>query len=906
MTKQVFISYSSNDLHTAERVCTLLEAGSIGCWIASRDVLPGTIYAEEIINAIENTDAIVLICSRYTSDSVHVRSEIEHAFSRKKIIFPVRMEDVELGKALEYFLSSSHWLAAWNTPLEECVNRLVESMRTMLAGEDLPAGEPAASRVEESIGVEEPDGGADLEEPEAGEASENRTAHPNNLPAQTTLLIGREKELEKVLAFFKEENERLLTLTGPGGVGKSRLGLQAAAEAIDIFEHGVYFVELAALSNPKHVLQALARTLGVVEPLGDARPLIELLQDYLSPKHLLLLMDNFEQALGAAQLVVELLAACPGLKMLVTSREPLHVRGEKELAVPPLDLPDKDRGHSVERLAQYGAVRLFIDRAVALRGDFAVTKANAPAVSEICVRLDGLPLAIELAAARIKILPPQKLLEKLANRLNVLKGGPRDLPARQRTLRGAIDWSHDLLDAEQKMLFRRLSVFAGGCTFEAAEAVCAPEQEGISLDLLDGLGSLVDKSLVTGQELAGEPRFQMLETISEYAGERLAESGEAELIKQRMANLMVELAEEAEPQLYGADQKQWFARLEAEHENIRAALLWLLNSKNAEQGLRLAGALGWFWYRRGRFKEGQDWLELVLAPSSESERPDLKAKAFYFLAHFKYLCAELSAAMDCFQQSHELYVSAGDTKGVALALQRLASCRLWLGHEPSTALAMADDSVRLARESGDAWTLANCLRRAYAIYQRKDQDISISQKALEEAIELARETGDPYCLCSTIHGMAELYRFRAEYEEAEPWFLKSLQLAREMDDTYMIFHNLEQLADAYIARKKPDMAKQCLAEAIRLAAGGGAKANVSAYLKSLGVVALHEDQQRRAVRLVAAAVAVNPSSDRVEAGFRESLEGLDMQEEKFAMEWRAGRALTQEQAVSYALEQTEE
>ena len=345
-----------------------------------------------------------------------------------------------------------------------------------------------------------------------------------------------------------------------------------------------------------------------------------------------------------------------------------------------------------------------------------------------------------------------------------------------------------------------------------------------------------------------------------------------------------------------------------EYENIRAALEWLLSSKKVQEGLRLAGALGWFWRRRGRYKEGLDWLEQVLALSSELETPGSRAKALYFLAHFKYLCSELSAAVDCFQQSHELFVSAGDTRGDALALLWLGACHWWLYNELSAARAMADDSVRLARESGDAWTLANCLRTAYAIFRRKEQDIAISKKAIEEAIELARETGDPYCLCSTIHGMAEMYHKRAKHEEAEPWHLKSLQLAREIDDTFMIFHNLDGLAVGYIARKKPFMAKQCLAEAIVLAAESGAKGFVSAFLKLFGDVARLEDEPERSVRLMAGAVALDPSSEatRVEARYRESLEGLDMDDEQLAEEWRAGQAMTQEQAVAYALESSDD
>ena len=311
MGKKVFISYSSKDLQTADKVCTLLEAEGIRCWIAPRDVLPGTIYAEEIIKAIEATDALVLICSRYTSDSVHVRSEVEHAFSHKKVIFPVRMEDVELGKALEYFLSSSHWLAAWDPPLEECVKRLAESMKKVLAGED------------ETVGVEEPGGVAEPEESLAGSPVEEQVEHPNNLPAQTTRLIGREKEVAEVVQLLKREDVRLVTLTGPGGTGKTRLSLQSAGLLTGEYDSGVFFVPLAPIVDPDLVIPTIAQTLDVPEIPGLA--MIDCLTNYLKNRSLLLVLDNFEQVISAGSDIAGLLESCSRLDVLVTSREVLNL-----------------------------------------------------------------------------------------------------------------------------------------------------------------------------------------------------------------------------------------------------------------------------------------------------------------------------------------------------------------------------------------------------------------------------------------------------------------------------------------------------------------------------------------------------------------------------------------------------
>ena len=351
-------------------------------------------------------------------------------------------------------------------------------------------------------------------------------AYRNNLPLQPTPLVGREKEVAEVCERLSRPEVRLLTLTGAGGTGKTRLGLQAAAELTEEFEDGVFFVSLAAISDPELVIPAVAGTLGVKEAGGQ--PLLENLEYYLGEKRILLMADNFEQVLEAAPMVSEMLSGAPNLKVLATSRIPLRLYGEHEYPVPPLALPDPERLPSVERLTQYEAVRLFVERAQAAKADFSVTNESAPAVAEICHRLDGLPLAIELAAARIKVLSPQKMLGRLGNRLKLLTGGARDRPERQRTLRSTIEWSYGLLEEGEKVLFARLSVFAGGRTLEAIEAICDAEGD-LPVDVLDGLASLVDESLLKQEEgVGGEPRFVMLETIHEFAREKLQESEEGE------------------------------------------------------------------------------------------------------------------------------------------------------------------------------------------------------------------------------------------------------------------------------------------------------------------------------------------------------------------------------------------
>jgi len=392
-------------------------------------------------------------------------------------------------------------------------------------------------------------------------------------------------------------------LTGPGGTGKTRLGLQVAAELSDLFADGVYFVNLAPLSDPTLVVSTIAQTLDLKET-GE-QPLLDRLKGYLRDKQILVLLDNFEQVVSAALQVADLLAASPKLKVIVTSREVLHVRGEQEFPVPPMAVPDPAHLPDMVALAQYEALALFIQRAQAVKPDFQVTPANARDIAEICVQLDGLPLAIELAAARIKLLPPKALLARLSERLAVLTSGPHDAPARQQTLRNTIAWSYNLLEAQEQRLFRRLSVFVGGCTLEAIETVCFAHETSIpTMSMLDSVASLIDKSILQQAEQESEqPHLVMLETIREYGLEALTASGEMEFIRQAHALYYVTLAEKAEPELGGQQQAEWLERLEREHENLRAAMQWSLEAgedgHSREMALQLGGALRRFWIVHG-------------------------------------------------------------------------------------------------------------------------------------------------------------------------------------------------------------------------------------------------------------------------------------------------------------------
>jgi predicted ATPase len=456
-------------------------------------------------------------------------------------------------------------------------------------------------------------------------------AHPTNLPAPLTSFVGRHGDLAEACRLLRREQVRLLTLTGPGGIGKTRLALQVAAELAEAFPDGVFFVALAPVSDPGLVVSTIAQTLAVREAAG--RSLLQSLIWHIGGRRVLVVLDNFEQVLSAAPAVAGLLGACRQLKVLITSRAALRVSGEQEYPVPPLSLPDVRQADASEDLMSSEAVALFVERARAVDPRFAVTDENAAALADICRRLDGLPLAIELAAARSKLLSPQALVSRLERRFELLQGGPRDLPVRQQTLRATIDWSYALLDAGEQSLFARLAVFAGGCTLEAAEAVCGLED---GPDVLTGLAALIDKNLLQSRDgIDGDRRVQMLETVREYALERLGERRETDEVARRHAAYYLRLAEQAELEVLGPRQQAWYERLAADLDNLRGALTWPLAHREAEVTGRLAAALMPFWISRGHVSDGLRWLEAALQHRGRLSRSTLAkalfAKAFLLL-----------------------------------------------------------------------------------------------------------------------------------------------------------------------------------------------------------------------------------------------------------------------------------
>jgi len=556
-------------------------------------------------------------------------------------------------------------------------------------------------------------------------------------PPPATTLIGREAELTDVAALLREAGARLLTLTGPGGVGKTRLALGVMDEWLD--PDGAIFVPLAPLHDPALVPSAIAQALGLRETGGQAP--LESLIARLRERPVLLVLDNCEHLLPAATLVAELVTRCPSLRVLTTSRAALRVPGEREYPVRPLARPDPARLPSPDALLQYPAARLFVERAIVARPGFRVTAAHVPAIVGICARLDGLPLAIELAPARTKILPPQALLARLdAAPLGVLAGGARGLPARLQTMRDAIAWSYDLLEPDARALFRRLAVFVSGWTLEAAEAVCRAD-DGPTPHVLDGLADLADQSLLRSDEQPdGEARFMMLETIREYGLERLTASGEGETTRRGHAAYYVALAEEAAPALRGPEQAVWLARLEAEHDNLRAALRWSLCEGGARlPGVRLAGALWRFWVMHGHLSEGRRWLEAALDTGDAAPAvPDsLRAHILNAAGNLAYLQDDYGRAVALFEESLVLRRTLGDKQGVANALMALAHIA-YRQDDPDRAGLLYREGLQLAWDLGDQWLTAYSLEGLAAVAAVQGHAARAAQ--LFGAAETLRET----------------------------------------------------------------------------------------------------------------------------------------------------------------------
>ncbi len=677
---------------------------------------------------------------------------------------------------------------------------------------------------------------------------------PNNLPIQPTAFIGREKEVAQVCTLLRRPDVRMITLTGPGGVGKTRLGLQVGAELCDLFSDGVFIVALAPVSDPTQVIPTIAQTLGIGE--ASDQPLRPLLEAALKGKQLLLLLDNFEQVVDAAVVVADLLTVCPRLKILVTSRVGLHVRAEQEFAVPPLAVPATKRLPGLQALSQYEAVALFIARAQAVKPDFQVTNANAPAVAAICARLDGLPLALELAAARVKYFPPQTLLARLEQGLSILSGGARDLPARQRTLHGAIAWSYELLSPGEQALLRRFAVFLDGCSWEAAEQVCnAPEE--LPVDLLEGLASLVDKSLLRQEERTeGEARFWMLQTLREFGLERLGEAGEMETTREAHAQYYLTLAEKADRQIRGKEQGFWLTQLEQEHENLRAALSWVLNRarvedkagrQHAEEALRFCAAMRQFWSLRGYIREGRTYLERALAKRAEAS-PRVQAAALIATAELTFFLDDYERTEALAAESLTFYRELADSAGMAYCLFMLASI-CWARSEYSQARSRYEEAEVLFREAGDEWLRARCLTQLARISSFLGE-YETARLLLEQIFEYYRLRNDTERMGWTLYLLAQvLFLSHTDLERAYSRAEQSLTYLRQVGYHHGMGYILSLSGSISLLRGEREQARELAEEGVTLLREIGDKAGIAESLIDLAWILAAQGDGAEATRL---------------------------------------------------------
>jgi len=674
----------------------------------------------------------------------------------------------------------------------------------------------------------------------------------NNLPVQRTAFIGREHEAAGLRQLLSRVDVQLVTLTGPGGIGKTRLALQVAGEIADQFPGGVCFVALSAIGEGGLIASTIAQVVGVRET-GNTSPL-ESLVEYVGglSQPMLLLLDNFEHLVSAAPVVAQMLTTSPKLKVVVTSQSPLHVYGEHEFPVPPLALPDPKFIPPLEVLARLPAIALFVARAEAVKREFALTKENAPAVAAICSRLDGLPLAIELAAARIKLLSPSAMLARLESRLNLLTGGARDLPTRQQTLRNTVDWSYGLLNGAEQTLFRRLSVFSAGCTLEGVEAVCDTKAD-LGLEVLEGMASLVDKSLVQQvEQVDKETRFLMLSTIREYALERLAKSDDQSATRRAHAAYYLVLAEEGAGDV--AAQAEWLDRFEVEHDNFRVALDYLIKTGDADWGLRLGAALFRFWETREHLSEGRDAIARLFALEGAAARPKLRARLLFAGAVLAGEQGDYGSARQMFEDSLETCLELNDNRGVAVALNALAVNTRDRG-ELAAASLLFERCVAIWKDLGDPADIARALSNLASVLKLQGE-YERAFLLYDECLAMFRKVGDGPGAAWTLNCRGDVAREKGDFVAARSFCEQSLSEFRQLGDSWGIASTLSDLAGLSCDRGNDAEARHLFCESIKLFQELGHKRAIARVLECLAVSAAAQSNAERSLHLAGAAAAL--------------------------------------------------
>ncbi len=730
--------------------------------------------------------------------------------------------------------------------------------------------------------------------------AETRRAAP--LPVPRTSLVGRQGEVASVRQLL-EGNARLVTITGPGGIGKTRIAIQIAHEVGSQFPGGVFFVPLAAISDPDLVAASIARAPGVVE--SGARPLTDLIKDHLrgvTDAQTLLVIDNFEHLASAAPLVAELLSDCPGLRVVVTSRTRLKLYGEQELVVQPLAGPDVRT--SVASVARAPAVALFVERAAALKPGFAVTPENAPALVDICEQLDGVPLAIELAAARVKTLTPQALLSRLSGRLQLLTTGAQDAAPRQQTLRAAIDWSYNLLTEPEQNLFRRLSVFVGGFTLDGAEAVCDATTD-LGGDVLDLTASLVDKSLLQQLDLAGDDaRFRMLKTIRDYAQERLESSSEAESIRRAHAAYCIVLAEEGSEELRGPQGVSWRQRFDVEQNNFRAALDWLLQARHADWGIRLGLALFPYWELADHLSEGSERLAALVALEPNAQTAS-RARAMHCLGVLNHPQRRFESSRPYFEEAVAIYRVLGDRQGLAVVLNALGICYLSLDFNQRSAETL-EEVAAIWRELGDQANVARTLTNLANTLERAGEHHRASA-VIQDALTIFRQTGDAVGEGWTLSYAGDAARDRGETERATELYGSALELFRRVGDRHGVAAGLADIGR--LARQGGDYtrAHTLNVEALTLFHELGQMRSVARLLESMAIAAGGQQQSVRALTLAGAAASIRQvtgtvvaEADRIKLDEAIAAARGRLDRHPATVAWLEGWTMPEETAVAFA------